>query len=101
MPPPHRDGSGAPVTTPEPHPRTHLFVVYLGGDVAAGRMGEDHEVVLVAATDPRAARRRAKAKWAGTGRPHVDALARVDRVDGHVVHLEPAPVEGDDIVVDP
>ena len=26
-----------------------LYVVYLGGDLMPGRMGEDHEVVVVAA----------------------------------------------------
>ena len=41
-------------------------------------MGEDHEVVFVVAEDVRAARRAAKAKWGGDGRPHVDALTRLD-----------------------
>ena len=88
------------MTTPADAP-TRLYVVYLGGDVAPGRMGEDHEVVLVAAPDPKAARRRARAKWTGVGRPHVDALAEVHRVDGHEVRMEPGAPAGDEIVVDP
>ena len=82
-------------------PDRRLFVVYLGGDVAAGRMGEDHEVVLVAAPDPKAARRQAKAKWSGVGRAHVDALAEIHRIDGHRVRLEPDDSDGDEIDVDP
>ena len=59
-------------------PRVHLYAAYLGGDLGPGRMGEDHEVVFVVADDERSARRAAKAKWGGQGRPHVDALTRVD-----------------------
>ena len=33
--------------------------------------------------------RAAKAKWGGLGRPHVDALTRVDRIDGYAVALTP------------
>ena len=80
---------------------TRLYVVYLGGDVVAGRMGEDHEVVLVAATSVKEARRRAKRKWRGVGRPHVDALAVVNRIDGHHVRLEAGDEDGDEIEVDP
>ena len=68
----------------------HLFAAYLGGELAAGRMGEDHEVVFVVAEDTESARRAAKAKWGGDGRPHVDALTRLDVIDGFAVGLEPA-----------
>jgi hypothetical protein len=81
--------------------RPHLYVVYLGGDVVAGRMGEDHEVVLVAAGTVKEARRLAKRKWRGVGRPHVDALAVVHRIDGHEVRLEAGGEDGDEIEVDP
>ena len=54
--------------------RVHLFAAFLGGDLSAGRMGEDHEIVFVVAEDMPSARRAAKAKWGGGGRPHVDAL---------------------------
>jgi hypothetical protein len=66
----------------------HLFVAYLGGELGPGRMGEDHEVVLVVAEDVLAARRAAKAKWGGDGRAHVDALTRVDMIDGFAIGLE-------------
>lgn len=69
-----------------------LFVVYLGGKVAEGRMGEDHEVIVVVAMDAPAARKAAKAKWRGIGDPHVDAVQQVDRIDGYQVDL--VPVEG-------
>jgi hypothetical protein len=77
-----------------------LFVVYLGGEVLPGRMGEDHEVVLVAATDAKSARAKAKRKWQGRGRAHVDSVAEVDRVDGHDVLLRPAADAGDRLSVD-
>ena len=51
-------------------------------------MGEDHEVVFVVAEDMESARRAAKAKWGGDGRPHVDALTRLDMIDGYAVGLE-------------
>ena len=51
-------------------------------------MGEGHEVVMVVAPDLDEAKSRAKAKWSGKGRGHVDALQRVDVVDGFEVRLE-------------
>ena len=68
----------------------HLYAAFLGGELAAGRVGEDHEVVFVVADDTESARRAAKAKWGGDGRPHVDALTRLDVIDGFAVGLEPA-----------
>jgi hypothetical protein len=76
-----------------------LYVVYLGGDLVPGRMGEDHEVVVVAAADATAARAQAKARWRGTGRAHVDALQHIERVDGYDVMLQPGP-PGDVITTD-
>jgi hypothetical protein len=67
----------------------HLFAAFLGGELASGRMGEDHEVVFVVAEDIASARRAAKAKWGGDGRAHVDALTRLEMVDGFAVGLEP------------
>jgi hypothetical protein len=66
----------------------HLYAVYLGGDLADGRLGEDHEVVFVVATDPTDVRRRARAKWTGHGSAHVDAIRRLDAIDGYAVTLE-------------
>ncbi len=60
-------------------------------------MGEDHEVVFVVADGEVSARRAAKAKWGGDGRPHVDALTRIDRVDGFAVGLDEEG-EGDSVV---
>ena len=68
----------------------HLFAAFLGGELTPGRMGEDHEVVFVVAEDIGAARRAAKAKWGGDGRAHVDALTRLDMVDGFAIALEQA-----------
>jgi hypothetical protein len=65
-----------------------LYAVYLGGDPAPGRLGEDHEVVFVVTTDPRSARRAARAKWSGTDpKPHVDMVQELDAVDGYEVEL--------------
>lgn len=77
-----------------------LYVVYLGGDLVEGRMGEDHEVVVVVGDDVKDARRRAKAKWQGHGNAHVDAVQRIDRVDGYDLALQPGAA-GDHIVHDP
>jgi len=66
-----------------------LYAVYLGGDPAPGRLTEDHEVVLVVAADVGEARRRARAKWGASSRPHVDGVKLVDVVDGFAVSLVP------------
>jgi hypothetical protein len=67
--------------------RLHLYAVYLGGDLAEGRMGEDHEVVFVAGSDAKDVRRRARAKWSGVGTAHVDAIRRLDVIDGYEVAM--------------
>jgi Domain of Unknown Function (DUF1543) len=66
-----------------------LFVVYLGGKVAEGRIGEDHEVVVVVAIGVSDARKAAKAKWRGIGDPHVDAVCELDIVDKYQICLVP------------
>jgi hypothetical protein len=66
-----------------------LYAVYLGGDPAPGRLSEDHETVIVVAPDVAQARQRARAKWGGTTRPHVDGLKLVDVVDGFAITLTP------------
>jgi hypothetical protein len=66
----------------------HLYAAFLGGELTDGRMGEDHEVVFVVADDVITARRAAKAKWGGDGRAHVDALTRLDMIDGFTITLE-------------
>jgi len=65
----------------------HLYAAYLGGPLDGGRIGEDHEVVLVAAADRDEAKVRAEAKWRGAPPGHLDALVRIDQVDGHQVTL--------------
>ncbi len=65
----------------------YLYAAYLGGDLADGRMGEDHEVVFVVGTDTADVRRRARAKWSGHGSAHIDAIQRLDRIDGFEVGL--------------
>jgi hypothetical protein len=67
----------------------HLYAAFLGGELANGRMGEDHEVVFVVADDTTAARKAAQKKWSGTGRGHVDAVTRLDMIDGYSVSVEP------------
>ena len=77
-----------------------LFAVYLGGDPPDGRMGEDHEVVFVVGDDIKDVRRRARAKWRGAGVAHVDAVQRLDRVDGFDITLS-AGDSGDVMELDP
>ncbi len=77
-----------------------LYAVYLGGDPPDGRMGEDHEIVFVVGEDIKEVRRRARAKWRGAGRPHVDAVQRLDRVDGYDIGLT-AGGAGDALALDP
>ena len=67
----------------------HLYVAFLGGELSGTRMGEDHEVVFVVAEDALSARQASKKKWGGEGRCHVDALTRVDMIDGFAVNLTP------------
>lgn len=67
----------------------NLYAVYLGGDPAPGRMGEDHEVVFVVADDVRSARKAGREKWQGSSRGHVDAVCILDVVDGYAIGLEP------------
>ena len=78
-----------------------LYAAYLGGPLADGRMGEGHEVVLVAAADRADAESRAVAKWQGTPPGHLDALERIVRIDGYDVTLTPAraatTAEGDHV----
>lgn len=75
-----------------------LYVVYLGGDPTPGRISEDHEVVVVVADGPKAARAAARAKWGGTTRPHVDAIRPVTVIDGYAVRLEPTSAPDADAV---
>jgi Domain of Unknown Function (DUF1543) len=65
----------------------HLFSVFLGGPIASGRMGEDHEVVFVVAVGPEEAKGLARSKWRGMGRAHIDAVQRIDQVDGYQLSL--------------
>ena len=65
----------------------HLYVAFLGGPLDGGRMGEGHEVVVVVAPDPKAAKVRALAKWSGEGRGHVDAVQQLETVDGFEIAL--------------
>ena len=74
-------------------------MAFLGGPLADDRMGEGHEVVLVVAADRAEAEIRAVAKWSGAGRGHLDALQRVERVDGFAVGLSPAAA-GDSLDVE-
>lgn len=65
----------------------HLYAAFLGGELTPGRMGEDHEVVFVVAEDEKSAKQAAKAKWGGDSRPHIDALSRLDVIDGFAIGL--------------
>jgi hypothetical protein len=68
--------------------QARLYAVYLGGDPAPGRIGEDHEVVFVVADDIKAARKQARDKWAGDDpKPHVDMVQELDVVDGYEISL--------------
>lgn len=77
-----------------------LYAVFLGGELEPGRMGEDHEVVFVVGDDMKDLRRRARAKWRGAGKGHVDAVVRLDAVDGFEVSLSDVG-GGDRLELDP
>ena len=77
----------------------HLYTAFLGGPLADGRMGEGHEVVMVVAEDLKDAKARAVAKWSGVGRGHVDALQRIEMVDGFEITLAEVG-SGDRVVLD-
>jgi len=74
----------------------HLFAAFLGGPIAAGRMGEDHEVVFVVAPNPAEAKSLARSKWSGAGRGHVDAVRRIDQIDGYEIALTQVKGDGGD-----
>lgn len=59
-------------------------------------MGEDHEVVFVIASDSREAKKLATSKWSGKGRGHVDAVQRIDQVDGYEIALAQVARKGGD-----
>jgi hypothetical protein len=81
---------------------SHLYAVYLGGDLTPGRMGEDHEVVFVVGDDDLTdVRARARAKWRGAGTAHVDAVQRLDRIDGFDVSVVRGEAAGDQTDLDP
>ncbi len=79
---------------------SRLFAVLLGGSGGPGRLAEDHETVFVVADDAGTAKAQAKAKWSGSGRPHVDALMEVDVVDGYAITAVPTSATGDSELVD-
>lgn len=80
---------------------SHLYAVYLGGDLMPGRMGEDHEVVFVVGHDDLTdVRARARAKWRGAGTAHIDAVQRLDRIDGFDVSVVRAAASGDQTELD-
>ena len=64
-----------------------LYLVHLGGELAPGRDGEDHEVVVVVAADLKGARSTARARWGGVAPAHVDAVQVLSAADGFAVHL--------------
>ncbi len=78
----------------------YLYAAFLGGSLGPGRMGEDHEVVFVVAPDAAGAKEQAKAKWRGAGRGHVDAVQRLDVIDGYQVAVVADGGEQDQMVLD-
>lgn len=65
-----------------------LYIVFLGGNLPPKRFGEDHEIVTVVANSQEEAKKRAKSKWTGYGKAHIDGIMQVDIVDGYKVKLE-------------
>ena len=57
-------------------PGRQLYAIYLGGDPAPGRIGEDHEVVFVVAEDVISARRQARANGPVTTRSLMSTWSR-------------------------
>ena len=78
----------------DPDISAYAGLIFLGGPMSEGRMGEGDEVVMVVVADLNEAKAQAKAKWNGKGRGHVDALQQIDVVDGFELRLEPVG-EGD------
>lgn len=72
-----------------------LFVCYLGGKLVPGRIGEDHEVIIVVAEDLKDAKKKARLKWAGQPIDvHVDYITELDVVDGYKINV--VKIDGDD-----
>lgn len=66
-----------------------LFIVYLGGTLGKDRIGEDHEVVIVVAESQMGAMSKARSKWKGIGKAHVDRVVQVDQIDNYQIQLAP------------
>ena len=66
----------------------HLYAAFLGGELPDGRMGEDHKWCSSWRTTPQRPSKAAKQKWGGGGRGHVDAVTRLDMIDGYAVSLQ-------------
>jgi hypothetical protein len=64
-----------------------LYIVYLGGTKEKERFAEDHEVVMVISDSQIGAMSKAKSKWKGIGKAHVDRVMQVDTVDGFDIKL--------------
>ena len=77
-----------------------LYAVFLGGTPAKGRMGEDHEVVFVVASDVAEMKTLAKRKWTGVGRPHVDAYEALHSVDGFTIRLDEGANNDERLITD-
>lgn len=66
-----------------------LYLAYLGGKMPDGRWGEEHEIVVVAASDQEEAKELAKAKWSGIRQGlHIDCLQEISELDGYTVTLK-------------
>ena len=72
-------------------PACTSIAAFLGGELGSGRMGEDHEVVFVVAEDMARPAGRPRPSGAATAGAHVDALTRLDMIDGYAVGLERRP----------
>lgn len=64
-----------------------LYEVYLGGEPEAGSIVEPHELVWVVALNEKQAKQKAKLKWLGHGKVHIDGIKQLNTIDGYTINL--------------
>ena len=68
--------------------------------MAEGRIGEDHEAVMVVASGQMGAMSKGRAKWKGVGKAHVDRVVKLEMVGGYNISLVSNYQDSQDIILE-
>ena len=64
-----------------------LYEVYLGGEPPKDSIVEPHELVWVVAFTEKQAKQKAKLKWLGHSKVHIDGIKQLSIIDGYNINL--------------